>query len=107
MRSALLPWGPWSQKQTLFNAFNDGGYGHFIHWPGHDNISDPFRYNEWGGPYGPYIVEKFTTGGNNRSTIYFTLSTWNPYTVVLMRAELELKPTSNVTANFGNLPILI
>ena len=90
MRSSTNPWGPWSVSQTLFNAFRDGGYGHFIHWPLHDNISDPLRQFTWGGPYGPYIVDKFTSGGNGTSTIYFTLSTWNPYTVVLMKAELKL-----------------
>lgn len=106
IRSSPLPWGPWSSKQVLFNAFDDGGYGHFIHWPGHDDVSDPFRQNEWGGPYGPYIIEKFTKGEDGKTTIYFTLSTWNPYTVVLMRAELELK--SNETINYTrHLPILI
>jgi hypothetical protein len=36
-------------------------------------------------------VEKFTKGDSQRSTIYFTLSTWNPYTTVLMRVDIELK----------------
>lgn len=99
MRSSQLPWGQWSEKQVLFNAWKDGGYGHFIHWPGHDDVSDPRREEEFGGPYGPYMIDRFTIGGGERSKTYFTLSTWNPYTVVLMRAELELKPTSVSTAS--------
>jgi len=99
MRSSPLPWGPWSSRQVLFDALKDGGLGHFIHWPGHDNVSDPFRQSTWGGPYGPYMIEKFTRGGDRRSTIYFTLSTWNPYTVVLMRAELQAKPMDEAITN--------
>jgi hypothetical protein len=88
MRSAPLPWGNWSAKQVLFNPFTDDGYEHFIHLPGHDNITDPLRGDEIGGPYGPYMIDKFTTGNGQTSTIYFTMSTWNPYTAVLMRAQL-------------------
>jgi hypothetical protein len=31
------------------------------------------------------------TGNNSSTTIYFTMSTWNPYTVVLMKATLSKK----------------
>jgi hypothetical protein len=96
MRSSLLPWGNWSSKQILFNPFADDGYGHFIHWPGHDNVSDPLRESVWGGPYGPYLIDRFTTGSNGTSRIYFTLSTWNPYTTILMQADLELKSISEI-----------
>jgi hypothetical protein len=96
MRSSLLPWGNWSPKQVLFNPFTDDGYGHFIHWPGHDNVSDIGRFSVWGGPYGSYLIDKFTHETDEISTIYFTLSTWNPYTVVLMRADLELKSPSEI-----------
>jgi hypothetical protein len=89
MRSAPLPWGNWSEKQVLFNPFTDDGYGYFIHLPSHDNITDPTREDEIGGPYGPYIIDRFTQGNEETSTIYFTLSTWNPYTTVLMQAQLE------------------
>jgi hypothetical protein len=96
MRSSALPWGNWSTKQVLFNPFSDGGYGHFIHWPSHDNISDPLRFSEWGGAYGPYLIDKFTKGSSETSTIYFTLSTWNPYTTVLMRADLKLSSLEQI-----------
>jgi hypothetical protein len=43
----------------------------------------------WGGEYGPYQFGDFATGGGGSTTIYFTMSTWNPYTVVLMKAGLK------------------
>jgi hypothetical protein len=90
MRSAVLPWRPWSDREIVFDAVKEG-YTKFIHWPGKDNLSDPMRESTPGGPYGPYVVEKFTKGSFGRSTVYFTLSTWNPYTTVLMKVDLELR----------------
>ena len=100
MRSSTKPWGQWSGKQTLFNAAREG-YTKFIHWPGRDNLSDPFREGEFGGPYGPYVVEKFIRGTAGKSTIYFTLSTWNPYTTVLMKVDIELRSSGQPTDNAG------
>ncbi len=58
-----------------------------------DNVYDPGRENEWGGEYGPYQFEDLAVGGSNwNTTNYFTMSTWNPYTVVLMRATLHAVP---------------
>jgi hypothetical protein len=98
MRSSPLPWGNWSNQQILFNPFTDNGYGHFMHRPGQDNISDPLREDEWGGAYGPYIIDEFTRGNAQSSEIYFTLSTWNPYTTILMKAEL--------TKSYASIPEL-
>jgi len=100
MRSSTKPWGQWSAKQTLFNAVREG-YTKFIHWPGRDNLSDRFRESTFGGPYGPYVIEKFTTGTAGRCTIYFTLSTWNPYTTVLMKVTIELRSSGQQTDNTG------
>lgn len=99
MRSSIFPWGPWSSRQVLFNTWRDGGYGHFIHWPGRDNVSDPGREWQFGGAYGAYLIDRFTKGSDGKSTVYFTLSTWNPYTVVLMKAELEVEQVSGSQAD--------
>ncbi|MBW1873189.1 MAG: DUF4185 domain-containing protein, partial [Deltaproteobacteria bacterium] len=53
-----------------------------------DDTYDPGRENETGGEYGPYLIGRFAKAVPNGSMIYFTMSTWNPYNVVLMRAEL-------------------
>ena len=47
------------------------------------------RTNVQGGDYSPFIIPSFTTGGGGRSTIYYTLSTWNPYQVVIMSTTIK------------------
>jgi len=93
-RTADVPWGPWSEPQLLFEPWLDNGYCHFMHvdWQFRqcDSVHDPGRENDWGGEYGPYQFEDFATGNDSTTTIYFTLSTWNPYTVVLMKSTLKL-----------------
>jgi hypothetical protein len=93
MRWADKPWGPWSDPQIIFRPWEDNGYCHFIHtsWTFQkcDNVQDPGHENEWGGEYGPYQFETLATGNDTSTTIYFTMSTWNPYTVVLMKATLQ------------------
>lgn len=94
MRSAATPWGPWSDGQVIFNPWRDEGYGHFIHLPfrlhgGGKTFHDPQREAEGGGEYGPYIISRFTTGTAEQCRLYYTMSTWNPYQVVLMRSDLR------------------
>jgi hypothetical protein len=96
LRTADRPWGPWSDPQVIFDPRRDGGFCHFMHlgWEEKkcDHVHDPSREEENGDPYGPYQVEDLTSGDKNSTTIYFTLSTWNPYTVVLMKTTLRLVP---------------
>jgi hypothetical protein len=93
-RVAGAPWGPWSDAALLFDPGVDGGYCHFIHtnWDAEmcDSVHDPGREREWGGEYGPYLINAYIGGGGGRAIIFFLMSTWNPYTVVLMQATLEL-----------------
>jgi hypothetical protein len=93
LRTANRPWGPWSDPLILFHPWDDRGYCHFMHvsWEFEtcDDVHDGGRQNEWGGEYGPYQFENLAVGGPSQTTIYFTMSTWNPYTVVLMKATLE------------------
>jgi len=94
MRTARFPWGPWSEPQIIFDPERDNGFCHFMHysWASRkcDTISDPERENDSGGPYGPYQFEDHAAGNSRSTTIYFTMSTWNPYTVVLMKSTLTL-----------------
>ncbi len=92
MRTAVRPWGPWTEAQVLLDPFLDHGYGHFMH-ASHDprrldNFHDPGHPKKWGGEYGPYLIPRFTRGDEDRCTVFFTMSTWNPYQVVIMRADL-------------------
>jgi hypothetical protein len=93
----------------LNDPCSGSGYGRFMHIPWNlswnvrpcDHVQDnvlpppsssplppppyPYRDNIWGGEYGPYQITRFATGEKGRdSTIWFTMSTWNPYQVVLM-----------------------
>jgi hypothetical protein len=95
IRSAEAAWGPWSEGTVIFHPWRENGYGHFMHISARfkrksDSLSDPKREDEWGGEYGPYVMSRFTTGDNGRCRIYFTMSTWNPYQVVVMRSDLYL-----------------
>jgi hypothetical protein len=101
MRTAVEPWGSWSIPQTIFNPFTDGGYCHFIHRAVDaanpipcDQVSDPGRLDVSGGEYGPYFISRFTSGGSaaGASTFYYTLSTWNPYAVVIMKTTIQVSP---------------
>ena len=95
MRSARTPWGPWSEGSVIFDPWRDKGYGHFLHVPprsgGTDKLHEADRENEFGGEYGPFIMARYTRGTPDRCTITYTMSTWNPYQVVIMRSELKLE----------------
>ncbi|MDR3573942.1 MAG: DUF4185 domain-containing protein [Anaerolineaceae bacterium] len=94
------PWGPWSQAQTIFNAQSDGAMGNFIHDPKikpDDGLEGPVigagQANPAavaGGAYAPYVVERWTKVQGSELDLYYLLSTWNPYTVVLMKSRFEV-----------------
>jgi Domain of unknown function (DUF4185) len=91
LRSAETPWGPWSAGTIIFEPHRDNGYGHFMHGESKtDGLSDPSRAAEGGGEYGPYILSRYTTRSEGHCRIYYTMSTWNPYQVMVMRSELKL-----------------
>ena len=95
------PWGPWSEPQTIFNAARDGAIGKFIHNPEaspDDGLAGPVigkgQANPRavrGGAYAPYVVERWTKVQGSELTIYYVLSTWNPYVVVLMKSRVRLE----------------
>lgn len=93
-RVADTPWGPWSETAVLFEPWKDNGYCHFMHvdWRFRrcDEVHDPGKEEVWAGEYGPYIIDRFTMGGSGKTTIYYVMSTWNPYNTVLMTCNLEV-----------------
>jgi hypothetical protein len=94
------PWGPWSEPQIIFNAARDGAVGTFIHNPESnpdDGLAGPVigkgQANPQavrGGAYAPYVVERWTKVQGAELNIYYVLSTWNPYVVVLMKSRLRV-----------------
>lgn len=96
MRSAPMPSGPWSEGTVIFNPWRDQGYGHFMHSPGVQPegagpLHDPRRAFEPGGEYGPYLISRFTKRIADGCRLYYTMSTWNPYQVVLMQSDLRFE----------------
>lgn len=95
------PWGPWSEPQVIFNAIRDGATGKFIHDPDARPVdglagpvigrgqADPGAVR--GGNYAPYVVERWTKVKGGELSIYYVLSTWNPYVVVLMKSRLKVE----------------
>ena len=92
---ASEPWGPWQRPQLIFNATRDGAAGTYIHDPRispSDRLTGPTigandPVTTAGGPYAPYMIERFTRVAGRTLSIYYTLSTWNPYTIVMMRSD--------------------
>ena len=95
------PWGPWSEPQVIFNAVRDGALGKFIHDPHikpDDGLAGPVIGPDQanpgaveGGTYAPYVVERWTKVQGSELDLYYTLSTWNPYVVVLMKSRLKIE----------------
>jgi len=93
-RYAKHPWGPWSDPQVMVDPAKDT-YGRFIHSPadpvpGGVSLSDPGREKVRGGHYAPYMLKRyFTHRGSGRYTIFYLMSTWNPYQVVVMKSDIQ------------------
>jgi len=101
MRTARQPWGPWSARRQVFDWVQDGmGYrrpdraGKFIHDASvipddhrGDCIFDP-QCGSGGAAYAPYLHDVRRIG--ERVTLRYTLSTWNPYQVMLMSHDMSM-----------------
>jgi hypothetical protein len=100
---ASEPWGPWQRPQHIFNSTRDGAAGTFIHDPRispSDRLTGPTigptdPVTTPGAPYAPYIIERFTRVAGRTLSIYYTLSTWNPYTIVMMRSDFLVSEGSS------------
>jgi hypothetical protein len=102
---ASEPWGPWSEPQHVFNPKRDGATGTFIHDPSivpnppGDGLNGPTigpndPYTTRGAVYAPYMIERFTRVTGNKLSIYYIISTWNPYTIVEMRSDFTIRQPS-------------
>jgi len=113
---APQPWGPWSTPQRIFNDCRDNALGAFIHYyyavasgntcpaampagvttapnsagPAGPTIGSNDPETTKGGGYAPQMIQRFTEIAGNTMKIFYTLSTWNPYTVVLMESDFTL-----------------
>jgi hypothetical protein len=91
LRLAASPEGPWIDAGMLYVPSD--GYEKFVHAKesavGHDDgLSQPGDEETWGGEYGPYLVPSWFTENDGAFGIVFTLSSWNPYCVHVLRTWL-------------------
>jgi hypothetical protein len=63
-----------------------------MHLPGADHTQEGFgldRSADLGGMYGPYQIPQYARRSGNEVQIYFTMSTANPYQVMLMAVNIS------------------
>ena len=113
---AHQPWGPWSTPQLIFNDTRDNAYGVYIHNPGivpdppGDGLNGPIigalngadPFTTAGGAFAPLAIERFLRVSGNTLKVYYNISTWNPYTVVLVRSEFTVTGCS-YALNMGGM----
>jgi hypothetical protein len=99
-RVAPAPWGSWSEPTLILGPADhpgcklvmtvDGCGDRRDYWPGRRQGN---RFQP-GGFYAPYVLNRYTRAEAEprRATIFWTLSTWNPYEVSIMRTTIELPP---------------
>ena len=101
LRVAERPEGPWSKPQTILRY--DQAYGVFVHADpartgADDGLGEPGLFDDWrqtpraqGDVYGPYLIPQwFTKPQPGQYEIAYTISSWNPYQVHLMRSTVSV-----------------
>jgi hypothetical protein len=119
MRTSALPWGPWSDPLLIFNPDDgycrfmhnardeetgeckDRGPNAAEESVRRDdppvNRNDesvrrnpPPTKRGWAGEYAPIILpSRYARVAGDETTLYFLMSTWNPYQVVLMKTQIK------------------
>jgi hypothetical protein len=103
-RTAPVPWGPWSAPTVLLSAAENPGLFCTLFW-GKPGTTCPGRTSEqipaltFGYLYAPFVMSRYTQnvtppgrGQTRTATIYWLLSTWDPYQVTVMQSTLKLTP---------------
>ncbi len=97
-RFAPEPWGPWSPPIIMLSAVQDPTVVCTL-IQGISPCPGLVPGGAWPGAfYASFVMDRFTQdvtppgpGQPKRATIYWLVSTWNPYTVVVMQSTLELQ----------------
>jgi hypothetical protein len=102
IRFASQPWGPWSKPVQLFKAGSPDGsvtgtqYGPLgiLAHPTKCRLSscappEPVTVQGPGFLYGANLIPEWTEDRGTSVDIFWNVSTWNPYQVVLMRSRIN------------------
>jgi Domain of unknown function (DUF4185) len=98
-RVAPAPWGPWSAPTIILGNADgvacrlvmtpDGCGERRDYWPGR-HVNGKFVKGTF---YAPFVLDRYTIAadqpGGRAATIYWLVSTWNPYEVSVMRTTLK------------------
>lgn len=105
---AAQPWGPWSQPQLIFNQSRDNGLGVFIYSPNSNptgpagpTIGDNPPTTTHGANYAPGMIGRFTRINGDTLSLSYTMSTFNPYTVVRMKSDFKITITPDFSLAFA------
>lgn len=123
VRFAEQPWGPWSAPQQLLEAGNpfpldaapasDSLYGPsgILSHPRcidpscalQDTRRDP---NDYGFLYGVNIIDRWTQETADGANIFWNVSTWDPYQVLLLKTQLQraMPGPAAGTSGTGGMP---
>jgi hypothetical protein len=118
-RYAPAPWGPWSDPIVLLSPTHDPGIFCTLimsptgcgkltdSWP--NPVENAMGTFNAGLLYAPFVMSRFTQDASlpevptvRGATIYWLVSTFNPYVVVVMQSTLQL--TTSTRPNCGPLP---
>ncbi len=94
-RTAAYPWGPWSAASEILSPDKDGAPCRLLMTATGCGSQAVYQQPQAGGLYAPYVLNRYTTplssGSSARQArIYWTLSTWDPYQVSIMRTDLQV-----------------
>jgi len=99
IRLAATPWGPWPDPVTVLKRENLKTLIHFAkddpitlnHAPLFKKDGEPFTQDnaQLGSMYGPYLFQESNLAEDGTVSVYFTLSTWNPYEVFLVKTSFS------------------
>lgn len=102
LRVADQPWGPWSEPQQLFNATTSSGEVSALPSAPRGVVRRPdctdsacpphepfYPAQERGFLYGANIIQEWTTPRDDGAELYWNVSTWDPYQIVLLKTFLR------------------
>ena len=121
-RVAAAPWGPWSRTSIFLDPNRDRSWCHLLWRVPEEGGCDDRHKDDWietdkagkedGKFYAPFVMERYTAPEQTflpyrrRATVYWLLSTWNPYQVIVMKTSLTIdKSWSTIRSVFDGRSI--
>jgi hypothetical protein len=99
IRYAMHPWGPWTtpelfaeagNAQALTGFFARGSFLHSTSCSGSDCVrAEVTLPAENGGLYSPHIIEPWLQQQEHGVDVFWTISNWNPYEVILLKTPIR------------------